>query len=301
MRAVPYCMRVASRWRCICGESVACTAPLEPVHVPGRLGSIRCPTILAGHGKGSVGATQAAAAARRGPRGAGCLTPPPSACRLCPPKDKLTAQDLLPKDAANSKWAQVVPAGQGDVDNQNYLTAGYLVGLTNSNLQLESLSITRNRDVTGTLSKPVVSNTNSVNIIYYEQSLQVQENFIVLQDEESEIFLNDLWSLYFHDPFDSNWTVTGYVKIGDIASVCGVPPPGINHRPARDGPRTRPAPGRVAAGLVRLASAHAVRGLPPAPRGRLRWPPMSFGTCNLSPLPLFSTPLTTLASAHPTP
>lgn len=63
----------------------------------------------------------------------------------CAPKDKLQVEDLLPKDAANSKWAQVVPSGQGDVSNQNYLTAGYLVGvntvgptLRNANQQLRS-------------------------------------------------------------------------------------------------------------------------------------------------------------------
>lgn len=48
----------------------------------------------------------------------------------CFPRDKsLTASDLLPKDAANSTWAQVVPASQGDVDNQNYLSAGFHVGV----------------------------------------------------------------------------------------------------------------------------------------------------------------------------
>jgi len=63
----------------------------------------------------------------------------------CFPRDRLTAEDLLPADAANSKWAQVNPAGQGDVSNQNFLTAGWAVGintisgtLRNANLQLRS-------------------------------------------------------------------------------------------------------------------------------------------------------------------
>jgi hypothetical protein len=63
----------------------------------------------------------------------------------CFPRDKLTADDLLPKDAANSKWAQVNPAGQGELKNQNFLTAGYHSGintvgttLRNSNMQLRS-------------------------------------------------------------------------------------------------------------------------------------------------------------------
>ena len=47
----------------------------------------------------------------------------------CFPKDRLTAQDLLPNDAANLKWSQVNPAGQGDIAGQNYLTADALVGI----------------------------------------------------------------------------------------------------------------------------------------------------------------------------
>ena len=63
----------------------------------------------------------------------------------CYPRDRLTAEDLLPKDAANSKWAQLNPVGQGDVQDQNFLTAGYHVGvntqgqsLRNANYQLRS-------------------------------------------------------------------------------------------------------------------------------------------------------------------
>lgn len=63
----------------------------------------------------------------------------------CYPRDRLTAEDLLPKDSANSRWAQLNPAGQGDVQDQNFLTAGYHVGvntqgqsLRNANWQLRS-------------------------------------------------------------------------------------------------------------------------------------------------------------------
>lgn len=63
----------------------------------------------------------------------------------CFPKDRLSATDLLPKDAANSKWAQVNPAGQGDLQDQNFLTAGFQIGvntvgstLRNANQQLRS-------------------------------------------------------------------------------------------------------------------------------------------------------------------
>ena len=65
--------------------------------------------------------------------------------QTCFARDRLTSDDLLPKDAANSKWAQVNPSGSGDVRDQNYLTAGYHIGvntvgqsLRNANLQLRS-------------------------------------------------------------------------------------------------------------------------------------------------------------------
>jgi hypothetical protein len=63
----------------------------------------------------------------------------------CYPRDRLTADDLLPKDAADSKWARVNPSGGGNVGDQNYLSAGYHIGvntvgqsLRNANLQLRS-------------------------------------------------------------------------------------------------------------------------------------------------------------------
>ena len=69
-------------------------------------------------------------------------TPPPVQCQ---PRDRLTADDLLPQDAANSQFAQVNPAGQGDADSRNHLTAGYTLGvnsignsLRNANRQLRS-------------------------------------------------------------------------------------------------------------------------------------------------------------------
>ena len=62
----------------------------------------------------------------------------------CYPKDQLTPKDLLPQDP-NSKWAQVNPAGQGEVGDQNFLNAGHHIGintvgqtLRNANLQLRS-------------------------------------------------------------------------------------------------------------------------------------------------------------------
>ena len=67
------------------------------------------------------------------------------AFKSCFPRDRLTADDLLPKDAADSKWARINPSGGGNIGDQNYLTAGYHVGvntvgqsLRNANLQLRS-------------------------------------------------------------------------------------------------------------------------------------------------------------------
>ena len=62
----------------------------------------------------------------------------------CYPKDVLTPQDLLPQDS-NSTWAQTVPNGQGNLGDQNFLNAGFHVGintvgqsLRNANMQLRS-------------------------------------------------------------------------------------------------------------------------------------------------------------------
>jgi hypothetical protein len=77
--------------------------------------------------------------------GAGAAGAMGTGMQSCFPRDRLTANDLLPKDAADSKWARINPSGTGDIHDQNYLTAGYHVGintvgqsLRNANLQLRS-------------------------------------------------------------------------------------------------------------------------------------------------------------------
>jgi hypothetical protein len=62
----------------------------------------------------------------------------------CYPKDVLSSADLLPRDA-DSLYAQVNPSGQGSLADQNFLTAGYHIGintvgqtLRNANRQLRS-------------------------------------------------------------------------------------------------------------------------------------------------------------------
>ena len=65
----------------------------------------------------------------------------PSACNK---QNIQNPNDLLPKDS-NSQWAQLNPAGQGDLANINLLKAGYHIGidtigqsLRNANLQIRS-------------------------------------------------------------------------------------------------------------------------------------------------------------------
>jgi len=62
----------------------------------------------------------------------------------CFKRDRLTKDDLLPKDA-NLKWATINPSSAGDISDKNFLTAGYHMGvntvgqsLRNANLQLRS-------------------------------------------------------------------------------------------------------------------------------------------------------------------
>ena len=65
----------------------------------------------------------------------------PSSCKNKSPQNPA---DLLPKDT-NSQWAQLNPAGKGDLENINLLKAGYHIGidtvgqtLRNGNLQIRS-------------------------------------------------------------------------------------------------------------------------------------------------------------------
>lgn len=65
----------------------------------------------------------------------------PSACNK---PNMQNPSDLLPKDN-NSQWAQLNPAGKGDLENINLLKAGYHIGidtvgqtLRNANLQIRS-------------------------------------------------------------------------------------------------------------------------------------------------------------------
>ena len=65
---------------------------------------------------------------------------PDTVAPACYPRDQLTVEDLLPKDAANSKWAQANPAGQGDAAGINYLTAAWQVGVDTQGSSLRNAS-----------------------------------------------------------------------------------------------------------------------------------------------------------------
>lgn len=65
----------------------------------------------------------------------------PSSCNK---PENINPADLLPRDT-NSEWAQLNPAGKGELENINLLKAGYHIGintvgqaLRNANLQLRS-------------------------------------------------------------------------------------------------------------------------------------------------------------------
>ena len=57
----------------------------------------------------------------------------------CYPKDVLSSKDLLP-GGADSTWAQVVPAGQGSLTDQNFLTSGHHIGMNTVGNSLRNAS-----------------------------------------------------------------------------------------------------------------------------------------------------------------
>ena len=46
-----------------------------------------------------------------------------------------------------------------------------------------------------------------------------QNQVVVASLAEDDIFLNDTWNLYFHDPYDTNWNNSSYVRLTSICSV----------------------------------------------------------------------------------
>lgn len=58
----------------------------------------------------------------------------------CFPRDRLTSSDLLPKGAADSTWSQANPAGQGDINNVNFLAAGTHMGINTTGSSMKNAS-----------------------------------------------------------------------------------------------------------------------------------------------------------------
>lgn len=40
-----------------------------------------------------------------------------------------------------------------------------------------------------------------------------------LKITEEEIYLNDTWNIYFHDPFEKDWTTKSYILISPLSSI----------------------------------------------------------------------------------
>jgi len=84
----------------------------------------------------------------------------------CFPKDQLTPGELLPS-GDNSKWSASVPSGQGELGDQNFLTAGYHVGvntvgqtLRNANRQIRSEPSNPQLKVSPWLQSTIETDTN---------------------------------------------------------------------------------------------------------------------------------------------
>ena len=84
----------------------------------------------------------------------------------CFPKDQLTPGELLPS-GDNSKWSASVPTGQGELGDQNFLTAGYHVGvntvgqtLRNANRQIRSEPSNPQLKVSPWLQSTIETDTN---------------------------------------------------------------------------------------------------------------------------------------------
>lgn len=38
-------------------------------------------------------------------------------------------------------------------------------------------------------------------------------------EEIEDLYLNDIWNIYFHDPFETDWTDKSYIRLATISSV----------------------------------------------------------------------------------
>jgi hypothetical protein len=101
-------------------DSVAAGAPVDPSAASAGIGAFGASDPMGNETYNPVVSGPSAA----GPAAAGLPV-----AGNCFPRDRLAADDLLPKDAANSRWSQMNPSGQGDISDKQFLTAGYHVGV----------------------------------------------------------------------------------------------------------------------------------------------------------------------------
>lgn len=99
-------------------------------------GPQRIPGVASGVIQGASVGTEAAYADFS--PGAAGATPAPGGCF---PRDRLTAEDLLPKGSANSEWAQQLPQGQGSLGDKNFLEASWHIGVSSGNLRNASYDL----------------------------------------------------------------------------------------------------------------------------------------------------------------
>lgn len=45
------------------------------------------------------------------------------------------------------------------------------------------------------------------------------DNEIINKTLDEELFINDIWYVYFHDPLDVDWTITSYIRLSSIGSI----------------------------------------------------------------------------------
>lgn len=70
----------------------------------------------------------------------------------CYPKDDVKPSDLIPRDSADSRWARMNPSGQGDIQDQNFLSAGFNLGIDTQASSLRNA----NHDIRSEPSNPQV-------------------------------------------------------------------------------------------------------------------------------------------------
>lgn len=133
-------------------DSVAAGAPVDPSAAAAGIGSFGPSDPMGNETYNPVvaGPDASAAPAASGPAPVnGSVAPTaPAAGGLpvagnCFPRDRLAAEDLLPKDAANTRWSQMNPSGQGDISDKQFLTAGYHIGVdtVGSSMKIANLDL----------------------------------------------------------------------------------------------------------------------------------------------------------------